>query len=265
MCADDTACVARYACCMHFAYVDESGDSGAAGSQTYALGCVLIESNIWPDRFDRMIDFRRHLRSLYGLPVRAEIKANHLIRNGGAFRPLALSESARYSLYRQCMRLQSKLDFKTFAIVVNKANAAANYPGRSVDDLAWERLLQRLERFATYGNDVVLVVHDEGNSNAIRKMARKSRRAGSAGSIGGGGTLLRPFTRLLDDPVSRDSKQSYFLQLADLVAYAAFRKHYPPPIRPVQIVPQLMWDELGTAAYAPVNMYSGGPPGIVHS
>jgi hypothetical protein len=28
--------------------------------------------------------------------------------------------------------------------------------------------------------------------------------------------------------------------------------------------PQLMWDELGTARFAPVNMYSGGPRGIVY-
>lgn len=249
---------------MHFAYIDESGDSGMGGSRTFALGCVLVDGDVWPDRFDRLIDFRRHLRDLYGIPVRAEIKANHLLRNGGAFRPLGLSETARYGVYRQCMRLHPKLGFKTFAIVVDKATAAASYPGRPVDDVAWERLLQRLERFATYGNEVVLVVHDEGNALAIRKLARKSRRAGSAGSMGGGGVLRRPFNRLLDDPVARDSKQSYFLQLADLAAYAAFRRHYPPPVRRVQIVPQTMWDELGGAAFAPANMYSGGPPGIVH-
>jgi hypothetical protein len=158
------------------------------------------------------------------------------------------------------MRLHAKLDFKTFAILVNKA-AHAN---RTADDLAWEYLLQRLERFATYGNEVVLVVHDQGNALAIRKLARKARRAGTAGSMLGTGVLTRPFGRLVDDPVARDSRQSYFLQLADLAAYAAFRRHYPPPPHPVQIVPTGMWDELGTARHGPANMYSGGPPGIVH-
>ena len=52
-------------------------------------------------------------------------------------------------------------------------------------------------------------------------------------------------SQLLDDPVSRNSTQSYFVQLADLAAYAAFRRHYPPPARPVQIVPKMMWSELG--------------------
>jgi len=194
----------------------------------------------------------------------AEIKANYLLHNGGAFRTLALSESARYGVYRQCMRLHPKLEFKTFAVVVNKATVGARYPGRPADDVAWEYALQRLERFAYYDEEVVLVVHDEGNALPIRKLARKARRAGSAGSMLGTGVLSVPFERLLDDPVSRDSKQSYFLQLADLAAYAAFRRHYPPPVRPIQIVPQSTWDELGTARHAAANMYSGGPQGIVH-
>jgi hypothetical protein len=225
---------------MHFAYVDESGDSGRGGSRTYCLACVLVGADVWPNRFDRLIDFRRHLRNLFRVPVRAEIKANYLLRNGGPFRPLGLSESARYSIYRQSMRLHPKLGFKTFAIVVSKAN----HPDRTADDIAWEYLLQRLERFAHYGDEVVLVVHDEGNALAVRKLARKARRAGTAGSMLGTGVLTRPFSQLLDDPVSRNSAQSYFLQLADLAPYAAFRRHYPPPALPVQIVPQSMWDEL---------------------
>lgn len=245
---------------MFFAYVDESGDTGSGGSRTYSLACVLVDAETWPDRFDRVIDFRRHLRTLFALPVRAELKANHLLRNAGALRPLGLSESARFGIYRQTMRLHAKLGFKTFAIVVNKAN----HPNRTADDLAWEYLLQRLERFATYGGESVLIIHDEGNALAVRTLARKSRRAGSAGSMLGTGGLNRPFNRLLDDPVTRNSKQSYFLQMADLAAYAAFRRHYPPPPRPVQIVPKLMWDELGAARHAPANRYSGGPPGIVH-
>jgi hypothetical protein len=246
---------------MYFAYIDESGDTGAGGSRTYVLACVLVDADDWPDRFDRLIDFRRNLRDLFGLPVRAEIKANYLLRNGGPFRALGLSESARFAIYRQTMRLHAKLGFRTFAIVIDKAN----HPNRSADDIAWQYMLQRLERFATYGTEVVMIIHDEGDADAVRKLARKARRVGGAGSTTGTGFLSRPFLRLLDDPVSRNSAQSYFLQLADLAAYAAFRRHYPPPARRVHIVPQGMWDQLGEARHWQANMYSGGPPGIVHA
>ena len=68
-----------------------------------------------------------------------------------------------------------------------------------------------------------------------------------------------------NDPVSRNSQQSLFIQVADLVAYAAFRRVYPGPTsRKHSVVPDDMWDELGPARMAEVNQRSGGPsPGIV--
>src|SRR6478735_5115211 len=100
---------------MYLAYVDESGDTGANGSHTYTLGCVLVTSSQWPAAFDGILAFRRFLKQTVGLPMRAEVKANHLLKNGGDFRALALSEHARYFIYRGLLRVQPKLGLSTFA------------------------------------------------------------------------------------------------------------------------------------------------------
>jgi hypothetical protein len=246
---------------VYFAYIDESGNTGIPpkGSRTYTLGCVLLDAAEWPATFDEMIDYRRFLRARFGIPVRAELKANHLLRNSGAFRPLALSESARRAVYRQTMRIVPKLGLSAFAVVIDKT-LRTNVDHRSI---AWEFMLQRLERFSTKGGVPLMIVHDEGEATLVRKYVRKARRAGMAGSMFGSGILKVPARFFVDDPVARDSSQSYFVQVADLVAYAAFRKHFPPPQRPVNIVDSSTWDELGVAALSKVNMYSGGPPGIV--
>lgn len=250
---------------MFLAYIDESGDPGTNGSHTYALGCVMVDHEVWLNRFDRLIAFRRHLRRLFGIPIRTEIKANYLMRNGGPwFSHNPLSENARHAIYRQHMRLHAKIELATFAVVVDKAALAAKDPTRDPQDCAWEWLLQRLERRTTYEATHALIVHDEGDRVGVRKLARKTRRAGTAGSAFGTGTLRVPFTRLIDDPVPRDSQQSYFLQLADLCAYAAFRRLQPPPPRTVPIVPQSTWDELGAARFTAVT--SGATPlAIVHN
>lgn len=252
---------------MYLAYVDESGNVGPKGSRTYTLGCVIVRDVEWPETFDRLIAFRRFLRAKFGLPVRAEIKANHLIRNAGAFRGLSLGEQARADLYRQAIRLQPKLGLLAFGIVIKKRELRNLHPDRDPREVAWEYLLQRLERFSSPGGshpgEPVLVVHDEGEGAMVRKLARKARRAGTAGSAFGSGMLKRPARLLLDDPVPRDSRESYFLQLADLDAYAAFRRIQPPPPRPVQIVPHGLWEQLGTAIYRPANYLGGGVPGIV--
>lgn len=109
------------------------------------------------------------------------------------------------------------------------------------------------------------MIHDEGDPLTIRKRARKARRAGVAGSAFGVGMLRAPFRNLLDDPVPRDSRQSYFLQLADLDAYAAFRRLHPPPPARGIVVPTRMWEYLGDAHMTVVRNTERypGPPAIV--
>jgi hypothetical protein len=248
---------------VYLAYIDESGSTGdvaKGGSKSYTLGCVLIRAAQWHATLDALIGYRRYVKNQFGLLARAEIKANYLLQNGGAFRDLALSERARHSIYRGMLRLCPKIDIKAFAIVIRKDLLVASDP----HDRAWTFLLQRLERLTTKDGTQVVVFHDEGDEQRVRALARKARRAGMAGSAFGPGWRNVPFRGLVDDPVSRRSHESLFLQLADLVAYAAFRRVYPPPARTVQIAPEVMWDELGGARMAEVNQRSGGPsPGIV--
>jgi hypothetical protein len=247
------------------AYVDESGDIGrSGGSKTYTLACVMVGQDAWLDTFDRLISYRRHLRDRHGYPIRTEIKANYLLQNNGPFLTNnPRSAEARYSIYRQTMRLVPKLGLDVFAVVIDKEKAEARYPDRPFDDIAWEWLLQRLERRATAEKDHVLLTHDEGDATGVRAIARRMRRAGTAGSKTKG-LIPVPFTRLIDDPVPRDSRQSYFLQLADLAAYAAFRRLYPPKRRyKVPICPESMWDELGAARFQVVTR-GASPLAIVH-
>lgn len=249
---------------MLIAYVDESGNLGT--SMTYTLGCVLVDADVWPETFNDLISFRRFLRSRFGVPVRAELKANYLLRNEGPFKALALPEEQRRVIYRQTMRLHAKIGLRTFAVLIRKREMAEHNPDFNCRDVAWDFMLQRLRNQSEQkplGPTTIVLVHDEGEQATIRKLARRARRAGTAGSKFGTGQLKIPFTRLIDDPVSRDSRHSYFIQLADMAAYAAFRRLYAPPPRLVQIVPQLTWDELGDARFDPVTT-AKDPPGIVH-
>lgn len=245
---------------MYLAYIDESGDPGDyvnGGSKTFTLACVLVEAKQWPSLFDRVIGFRRALKADFGIPVRAELKANYLLRNGGPYlRDLALSEAARYRVYRNTLRLVPKLGLTVFAVVIRKQHAIM--VGKRPQDIAWQYLIQRLERFSTKSGNPIMVIHDEGEGPTIKGFLRKSRRAGSAGMAFGQGGLSVPFSLLIDDPVSRKSDQSYFLQFSDLAAYAAFRAVVTPEPRPVQIVPSAMWDELGAARLAAVTALKGG-------
>ncbi|BBZ09683.1 hypothetical protein MDOR_38520 [Mycolicibacterium doricum] len=88
---------------MLIAYIDESGntgDPGNGGSMTFTLGCVLVDADAWPETFDGLLQFRRRIRDKFGVHMRAEVKANYLLRNGGALRRYRLGHRARHTIYR---------------------------------------------------------------------------------------------------------------------------------------------------------------------
>jgi Protein of unknown function (DUF3800) len=247
------------------AYIDESGNTGdpsRGGSLTFVLGCVLLDSAHWPEAFDGLLNFRRRIRDKFGVRMRAEIKANYLLRNSGDLRPYGLGQGARRLIYRAHMRVLASLGIRAFAVVIDKRTGYTS--PTACFDLAWETLLQRLEKTSSTERTEFLVIHDEGENDAVRRWVRKARRYLTAGSAFGTGTLMSAANLLIDDPVARQSKQSYFIQVADLVAYAAFRSVIPAGPNIVSICPKAMWGELGDSTHTAVSRFRPrAAPGIV--
>jgi hypothetical protein len=249
---------------MHYvklAYIDESGDSGYSGSKTYTLGCVMVDAARWPEVFEDFISFRRFIRQNFGVLVRDEIKANYLLRGSGTLKKHNLGDQMRHDIYRQHMRLAHKLGLEVFAVVIQKDRILKKT--MNPRDVAWEYLIQRLERMSTKSDTPVMVIHDEGDSHRIRTLVRKARRINMPGSAFGTGRLSTPARLTIDDPVARDSTQSYLIQMADLAAYAAYRRLYPPP-KTKSVCPANMWDQLGAARYLPANEVARGQGWTAH-
>jgi hypothetical protein len=237
---------------VYLCYMDESGDPGVhlgSPTPTYTVACLFIQDAHWVELFEDMILFRRYLRDNFGLRMREEVKANELVKGSGPWASLPYGDRIRKRIFRGYMRFQGKSGVvKTFAVVIDKSRCAS---AEEVRVSAWRHALERVESFARHNLDTVMLVPDSGNYDRFRRLSREMRRHSQVGAMIGGGTLSRPLVRyLIDDPVERDSKQSYFVQLADLNAYAAYRKERPDPRFPVT-----MWDELGPAILVEANQY----------
>ncbi len=216
---------------MLMAYVDESGDPGnsARSSIAYTLGCVLVRADKWPNAFKVFVGFRRELRDSLQVRLKDEVKANYLLHEGGDLARLHLSFDQRREIYDRHMRLVPQLPARSFAIVINKSL----HPGESGAQTirrAWIYLAQRLSNACgQYDETSLMIIHDEGENREIRRILRKSRHFLTSGSgYGLGGYRLLPGLPLVDDPVPRQSHHSYFTQMADLVAYAGYRRAFPP-------------------------------------
>lgn len=244
---------------MYFAYFDESGDTGFIRSptNTFALSALLVHDKDWLSALDQTIAFRRYVRDNFRLSVRAELKASWLVHNKGDVREAEMAYAARLALYRAAMRFQRKAKvFRSFTVIIVK-DRITKQPS-DVRDVAWQYAIERLERFGTSMKDNIHILPDEGHGDFIRKKIRAMRRFHYVPSAFGTATLPRKAENIVEDSSDRRSSESFFIQLADLNAYASFRKVFPGATFGEDI-----WDELGEARIAEVNRLTGGPTGIV--
>ncbi|MEK9509541.1 DUF3800 domain-containing protein [Gaopeijia maritima] len=243
---------------VFFAYVDESGDSGYHNSPTswFALSVVLVREVDWLSALDRLVDMRRYLRDQYGLSPRAELKANYIVHNKGPFRSLGLKLETRLEIFRLVLRAQRQLGFfTTWAIVIDKDRIKRR--NRDPRDFAWQYMIERMDNLSHRQGELLKLFPDAGHGYFIRRKVRMMRRFHRVPSAFGTEQLQASTQRIVEDPSDRDSKESYFIQLADLNCYAAVR-HVLPDKR----VGKEFWDELGDARLEDVNKLRGGPTGI---
>jgi hypothetical protein len=225
---------------------------------------VIIHELAWQGILNSIIDVRRELKDRYGIPVRSELKADHFIYNRGPFRHynLGLSRTERLKIYRGLLDFEANLDIKVFSVAVAKSKIKAQ---DRVDPRvsAWEALIQRLDTFCRKQEseclDRVILLPDEGHGVLVKRLMRRARRYQNIKGLYGG--ILDIKARfLIEDPLEKKSEESYFIQLADLNAYAA---HHYKDIAPHKKTPPDLWDRLSNVLLLDVNKETGGPPGIV--
>ncbi len=245
---------------MLLAYVDESGDTGldTSPAKHYALGAILLSDENWLNALDATIAFRSYLRKTYGLSMTAELKAQHLIRGHSSLGKLTPTERA--AIYSATMQfIASSTWARAFAIVIDKDLIKNRDDKLVVLRRAWDYTLQRFQLWASEHDTRLMVIHDQGTDLQIRKQLRAMRRFHRVPSYyQPGQTLDAAARRIIEDPSARDSKASYFVQLADLAAYAAVRA-----IAPSSRMGGSQWNLLGPARIKEVSKHRTGLYGIV--
>lgn len=252
---------------VYICYFDESGDSGLANAYIhwFVLNCVAVHESDWLNVLNGLVALRRELRDAHGILPRAELKGAHFRNGAGAFAGLGLSRPERMDIYRFILNYESSLPIRTFSVAINKARAHER--GWEPRYCAWTFAFQRLDTMCRKESDWCSVYPDEGHGFFIRKRVRAMRRFHHVPKHYGPGSFPLPVERILEDPNDRKSGDSYFIQMADLNAYACHRSKYVAPLRKV---PRDLWDclatEAGESRHLPVNELQppgNRPPGIV--
>jgi hypothetical protein len=216
---------------MYIMYVDESGDTAIDGSPTdyFVLSGLIIHELRWLDYLNQLVVFRKMIRDQFGLKLREEIHAGRLIT-----RPKELSRIPKYqrlAIIRLFIKeIASMGDFNLINILVHKKDKDSSY---DVFENAWRALFQRFENTIRNHNfpgprntdDKGLVIPDNTNNKKLITLLRKLRHFNPIPNtpIFGPGYRDLKIEYIIEDPNFQDSKDSYFVQAADLAAFLLYQ------------------------------------------
>ncbi|MBN2080604.1 DUF3800 domain-containing protein [bacterium] len=217
-------------------YVDESGDPGLVGSQSryFALSGLVLHELSWKPCLDQIIHFRRRLKQALGLPMTVEIHAS-VFMHGPPPPVNALQKHQRLQIIRNFADELAQLNTLTIInIIIDKSNKPTGF---DVFEFAWKLLIQRLENTMAAANlhgprnpsDKGFILPDSTNVKKLTQLIRKMRHINYIRSQPGYTHAARalPLQLIVEDPSTRDSKDSYFIQAADLCAYL-FYQYFAP-------------------------------------
>jgi hypothetical protein len=215
---------------LYLMYVDESGDTGLTNSPTryFVLSGLIVHESYWRELINTLVAFKRKMRTLHGLPVRAEIHASEFVNT----RAYDLERHVRLAILRNTLDELAKLDFISLTnVVVDKENKPDNY---DVFHSAWGTLFQRFENTMLHGNfpgqhknDRGMVLTDATSGKLLTRLVRKMAVYNNVPNQGGGGYRNLPIRKIVEDPHAKDSRDSLPIQMCDVVAYFLNQKLRP--------------------------------------
>jgi hypothetical protein len=220
---------------MYLMYADESGDSGLVNSPTryYVLTGLVLHELSWQACLDQLIDFRRRMQRTFGLRLREELHAAAMINRPGKL--IRIKRHNRLTIIRSLAdELASMPHLSIISVVVDKLNKPLDY---RAFDMAWKVLIQRFANTMSYRNfpgpmnpdERGMIFPDNTDNKRLTQLLRQLRRYNPVPHQPSFGRGYRNLTisNIVEDPNFRDSRHSYFVQAADLVAFLLYQSLSP--------------------------------------
>lgn len=205
---------------MFIAYFDESGDDGypKMSSELFVLTSLYLHHSTWKKTFGQIYAFRRQLKDKMGLLVKEEFHTREFITDKDPYHG-RFSATVRRETVFDFFKLLPTLDIKFVNVVIDKRNIRR--PDYPVLQNALTYNTQRIENDLEFFGDAgcFMIITDEGRLAPMRETLRRIQRVNFIPSKVTEGYYRKEIKRLIEDPLPKSSDQSYFIQLADMMAF----------------------------------------------
>lgn len=200
---------------VEIAYIDESYDD-----ETFAMSALVVPVAHWRETFEAVKAHRQRLKIFTSKELHLEF-----VSGRGRISDRMIPKGLRAQLFRETMDMLAALPH---VCVISGAWPMDGTDKRDIHAKAFSRIAERLQRRALDNRGHILRMVDEGKDVELHRIARRSAVYNMVGSRYGGwedGSPAKniPNDRLIEDPIFRSSARSYFLQLADFIAFALLK------------------------------------------
>ena len=206
---------------MYISYFDESGDDGypLTVSQLFVLTSIYFPHSAWKLNYERLYNIRKVLHPLYGLPIKQEFHTKEFITDKDPYHGL-YTPIQRKKLLFDFFRCIDLIDFKIISVVINKEKI--HRPKYNVLKNALTYNVQRIENDLNYMNkadDKFIIITDEGRVGKMRYITREIQKINYIPSMYNHENYRKEIQNLIEDPLPKNSSESYFIQLADMLCF----------------------------------------------
>jgi hypothetical protein len=205
--------------------------SDGSPSRLFCLSGLVVHELRWRETVAELLCFRHWLKQKYRVYLDAEIHAAALINKPGKLDPSIgkLKKHERLAIIRHFAdKIATLTDVSIINVVVDKRG---NVPDKGeVFRWAWYSLFQRFENTLRYGNfpgpknahERGIVLPDNTDGGKLKRFLDDMRRSNPLRVQQPQGAFVyknEPLQVVIEDPVLRDSRDSYLIQAADCVAF----------------------------------------------
>jgi hypothetical protein len=205
---------------MHIFYVDDSKDEKLA-----IFSAIAIPGDQWKACFRSVKAFRQDIKQEHGIPLHTEMHATDFVAGRGSLgSKQVVYKGTRCNIFKSALQLVAALPGVS---IINVCGP------RSKEDTAFEYLLNRVNTAMIRASSHAIVISDKGKEGEYTRLARKmavyNPIPSKYGSWSNGKSKNIPIEQILEDIVFKDSRSSYFVQLADFCAYSLLRREHQLP------------------------------------
>lgn len=207
---------------MRIVYYDESGDDGFPeySSPLFCLTANYMHYLSWKENYEVILDFRKKLKSDFNFPIKTEMHTKYFLLDKSPYRELKIVNDDKKQIISLFCQLISQLDLKVINTVIVKPKLSKI--DFEVLDIALTYSIQRIDNDLGSGSnphDRFMVITDPGRVGKMRKTTRKIQRINFIPSKFSSSQYRKEIKYLIEDPLPKDSKESFFIQISDLISY----------------------------------------------